>query len=115
MEDGAEIAEGLLGGHGGVSGDAGFVFQGGDNDVDDFGIVVVEGLRCAERFEKVVILSAGDAEDFVASLCCELLDNFRVSISPFGLVLESGARSQEAEKVSGPPDMLKRGIFEVER
>ena len=34
---------------------------------------------------------------------------------PFGLYLESEDRSQDAEKVSGPRDILKRGIFEPER
>ena len=45
---------------------------------------------------------------------CDLND-FGVSILAFGLVLESEDRSQEAEKVSGPRDMLKRGIFEAEK
>ena len=40
---------------------------------------------------------------------------FGVSIFPFGSVLGSGDRSQKAEKVSGPRDMLKRGIFEAEK
>ena len=31
------------------------------------------------------------------------------------MILESEDRSQEAEKVSGPRDMLKREIFEAEK
>ena len=41
------------------------------------------------------------------------LYDFGVSIFPFGLILESEDRSQEAEKVSGPRDVRKRGIFEA--
>ena len=43
------------------------------------------------------------------------LNDFGVSILPFGLLLESEDRSQEAEKGSGPRDMLKRGMVEAEK
>ena len=43
------------------------------------------------------------------------LDDFGVSIFPFGLVLESEDRSQEAENVSGPRDMQRKGIFVAEK
>ena len=43
------------------------------------------------------------------------LNDFGVSIFPCWLVLESEDRSQEAENVSGPRDMLEKGIFEAEK
>ena len=43
------------------------------------------------------------------------LNDFEVSIFPFGLSLESEDRSQEAEIVSGPRGMLEKGICEAER
>ncbi len=72
MEDLAESAEGVLGRDGVVSADAGPVFQGSDNRVDDFRVVVIEGLNGAKRFDEVVILETRDAEDVVAGLSCEL-------------------------------------------
>ena len=63
--------------------------------------------------------------DLRAQLCCREnqrlnpdrvdLNDFGVSIFPFGSILESEDRSQEAEKVSSPRDMLKRGIFEASK
>lgn len=51
---------------------------------------------------------------FVILVCdSERLNDFGVSIWPFGIVLESKDKSQEAGKVSRPRDMLRRGIFEA--
>ena len=48
------------------------------------------------------------------SLClASHLNDFEVSIFPFGLSMESEDRSQEAEKVSGPRGMLERELFEA--
>lgn len=44
-----------------------------------------------------------------------ILNDFGVNIPLLEMVLESGDMSQEAEKVSGPQNMRKRGMMDLKR